>query len=431
MNSAGNNFNANVAANWQVNGQPANQLPGSNDNVVFDAKVSNKTIEWNQNFSVGTMSLQNGYSALQTIDAGVTVEDAGTYYEDGTSNLNLDFGDANSGFQLDAGGTITNMTLLGNRSAWFTLSGGVTSIAQTNGGFTDTIGVNFGVAANAKLTDWSGNALKFADNNLQIAVAGEMDVWYGSPGIAALIDNNGCSNDNINVANNGVLGYLGTGSRTDTFTVPVYVQTGGTFLVTAAPVGTDGGKLIVQAPNQAPGVSSVNMTGDSSVLLAHADTLECDNGYYQSAGSLETVDGTTCTLQAGKNSDGTVTIAGGALLIDNPTGGGGYGQFNVNCATLNFAGTYYTAIAGNQVGPNTSDLLNVTGTTNLQNGSSLVVTANAPLKQGSSWIILKDAPGNNIQGGNFTTITTNLPNPNPQLNTGIDTDFPIQYVASC
>ena len=82
---------------------------------------------------------------------------------------------------------------------------------------------------------------------------------------------------------------------------------------------------------------SVYMRGSaSSVQLAYASTLECDNDYYQASGTLNTTDASPCTLQAGATSAGTATIASGLMIINVPNVG--YGELDVNAANLNFSG---------------------------------------------------------------------------------------------
>jgi hypothetical protein len=139
--------------------------------------------------------------------------------------------------------------------------------------------------------------------------------------------------------------------------------------------------------------------------------------------SVETNDNTTCTLQDGKDGTGTAAIAGGALSIDAPTLGVGYGQFNVKCATLNFAGAFYTAIAGNTGSPGTSDLLNVgTGIINLQN-SSLIVNVNGAPVGGNTWNIIN---ASNIVN-NFATKTSS---PQTSLNYSPNQPNPGKYLVS-
>jgi hypothetical protein len=209
--------------------------------------------------------------------------------------------------------------------------------------------------------------------------------------------------------------------------VPVSVN-GGNFIVTSAGSQPNGAKLIVQNKSgyTFPGnkMYSVYMTGlTSTVQLSQSATLQCDNDYYQSLGTLETMDGTTCTLVDGANSNGTATIAGGYLKIDQPNINQ-YATLNVNCDTLKFAGTYYVAINAQAQGAGSCDLLNVTGTTNLQGASLYVYVNNAPPNNGFSWVIIQVAAGKNIQNGANLPITTN---PQTNLNGGVNNT---QYILS-
>lgn len=439
---------ANLSQNWQLNGvqQVAGaNLPGKNstDVVAFNGGLSNAPIEWNQNFKFSTMSLgltggrNAAYTGLQTLDTDVTVElsdaDGNWCLNSSTgSTLNLYFGSGATVFQIDGNATINNMALSGHPTGQFIINGGTTTIAQS-GGYTDTIGVNFVINKNGTLDDQSYNSLKFTNSGVQIAVEGTMYVYYGTGTGITLIDNGGMSNDYINV-NGGYLQYNGSGNVTnDTFTVPVYVQNGGTFQLTISPGQPNGGKLIVQDGSQYQfpnnSLESVYMTGPtSSVQLAYWDTLECDNDYYQANGTLETTDATTCTLQDGSQSKGTATIAGGVVWID--TLQNSYGELDVNAATLNFGGNLTVSINGTTSDDN--DWLSVSGTINLQASSTLYVFVYGQAAQGNSWIIIQDESGNNIglppgQPKFQMPMTTN---PNTNLNGGVNSKDSAQYILS-
>ena len=127
--------------------------------------------------------------------------------------------------------------------------------------------------------------------------------------------------------------------------------------------------------------------------------------YFQDNGTLETTDATTCTLKDGSDGTGTAIITGGTVWIDNP-GAGTYGVFNVVAANLEFSGSLNVSVAGNTGSPGTSDLLNVSGTTKLLQGSDLYVNVKGQPVAGNTWTIIQDGPGNNIQG-NFFDIGSN------------------------
>jgi hypothetical protein len=205
---------------------------------------------------------------------------------DGSSWLKLNFGDKVSAFQIDKDATITNMVLAGDPGGNFLINGGTTEIAQSSS-YKDTIGVQFQVLAGATLRDEGWTQLKFTNNYLDITIAGgEMLVFFGTGNGAPLIDSNGFSNDGINITSSGLLKYLGSGNVTDTFTVPILVQDGGELWLTNAGNAPNGGKLIVKGAETVTHNASVYMTGDSTIQLSQASTLECDNDYYQDAGTL-------------------------------------------------------------------------------------------------------------------------------------------------
>lgn len=298
-----------------------------------------------------------------------------------------------------------------------------TTVAESPG-YTETIGVQFNINAGATLNDQSYNSLKFTNSNVVITVKGTMNTYFS--GIPVLIDYGGMTNDYVNVSG-GTLGYYGSAGVADTFTVPVYVQGGGVFLVSTANGQQDGAKLIVQDKSNftfpTNSKESVYMTGTtSSVQLRYSATLECDDDYYQANGNLQTMDGTTCSLVDGASSNGTANITGGALIIDAPNPQA-YATLNVYCSTLNFAGNYRLSINAQAQGAGSCDLINVTGTTNLQGASLYVNVNNGPPNNGSSWVIIQDQTGN-IQNGANLAITTN---PQTNLNGGANGK---QYILS-
>jgi hypothetical protein len=428
---------ANLSQNWELNGVQQGvgaNLPGKNstDIVAFNGSVSNAPIEWNQNFKFSTMSLGltggrgAAYTGLQTLDTAVTVElsdaDGNWCLNSSTdSKLNLYFGTGTTAvFQIDGDATINNMALSGYPGNKFVINGGTTTIAQS-GGYTDTIGVNFVINQNGTLNDQSYNSLKFTNSGVQITVQGSMFLYYGTGTGITLIDNGGMSNDYINV-NGGTLKYSGSGNVTqDTLTVPVYVQNGGTFRLSAATGQPNGGKLTVQDGSQYQfpnnSLESVYMTGASStVQLAYGDTLECDNDYWQAGGTLETTDATTCTLQDGAQGTGIAVVAGGTVWID--TIANSYGELDVKAATLNFGGQLNVSVQGYTPSPGQfgmSDKLKVVnGVFNLdpQGSTSLYVNDYGTVVGGDNWIV--------IYASNITSSTDTIDfktkTSNPQQN---------------
>jgi hypothetical protein len=377
-----------------------------------------------------------------TIKDGVTVEDTGDFFDDDTTLLNMFFG-TNSMFQLDAGGDVGNMTLAGNPSGEFKLAGGTTTFAAKSN-YQYIIGADIYVAAGATLTDMSKATLKFTNTNLTIDVLGTMNVQYGTGAANTLLDATGFSNDYIDVTADGTLNYLGSGGVADTFkNMPVFLDDGN-FIVTTATGAPNNGRLIVTGtvPNQAnnasvyvtggDGTSTVQLSnGSTSRIPPAGTTLVCDNGYYQDSGTLETMDATTCQLQASNAAlnEGTVTIAGSSVKIDQPNVG--YGQLNILASTLNFGGQLVVAIdASNPDGPNnpggTADVLKVNGATNLQAGSTLTVFVNnGPPNPKQKWVIINAAP---VQPGNFVMPITTVPQTN--LGDMVNPDNNNQYIVT-
>jgi hypothetical protein len=212
-------------------------LPGTKptDQVVL-ATASN--IIWNQKFVFSTLTLGrvNAYTNQQTINSDVTVELTGAggngalLMDMTASALNLNFG-SNARFQIDADSTITNMRLGGDQSGVLNLQDGWTSIAQGN--FQDFIGVPILVSQGAALSDGGKCSLTFTNNDLSIGVYGLMYVW-SSPGAGSTLINqanliNGCYVYVSGYTGGGILTYTGIKNTTDTFTVPVAVEAGGTF----------------------------------------------------------------------------------------------------------------------------------------------------------------------------------------------------------
>lgn len=460
---ANGSFSASVATNWLLDGasqvgNPNPSTPGPLDNVIFRGDLngtnntSNAQIIWdgNKTWKFASMKLgmpndQNGgtaYAQQQRVASNTAVEVSGDatgtslYTNSPTSKLFVNFADQSSVFSIDANATITNMKLNGDFRAKFNINGGTTLIGLDAGmgqpAYADTFGVDLVVGSGATLIDKSYTPLKFDNSFVYLMIQGEMDVYYGTGTGATLIDINGNANDAIDV-NGGTLKYEGGGGITDTFTAPVKVENDGTFMVFSYPTQRTNATLIVSGayPGYTHGASvyltdPVPVAQASSIQLSESATLVCVNDYYQDAGDLETTDITHCVLQDGASGGGTATIAGGELYVD--TQKGTYGELDVN-GSLNFAGTYYASVDGTKGGVGNCDLLNVTGTTNLQ-GSSLYVIVNNVTQQpqGKQWVIVQDPEGKNIQGDFAKPITVN---PQFVLNAGVDQAHLNQYLLSC
>lgn len=434
--------NASTVQNWYdvTQGfqlQAGAQGPNPSSPIQFDANPadtpnSNAPITWDQSFTVASISF-NQYSGPQTINAGVVVESSGangtSLSMDGTSYLYLLFGDSNSKFQIDKNATITNMVLGGNSSGQFIIEGGTTSMAQSPS-YGETLGVQFIVYSGAIVNYQSNCTLALTQDNVTIRVYGEMDFFYGTNNGINLIGNGNQFTQSYIDVSGGTLGYYGRQNVKDTITVPIAVHGGGTLKVSVS--GNSGkplqGTLIVQGANASTNGVSVYLAGAlSSVQLSNYDTLECDSGYYQGSGTLETTDATSCTLMAGSGAIQKATIAGGAVIINQPNVG--YGTLNVTAAALNFNGQLVVAMDASK--PNQQgdcDLLNVTScATNLQPASTLMVyVQNGPPQANQGpWVIIQDGLNNNITGDFVKPITTT---PQTNLTAQVDPDKPTQYI---
>lgn len=426
------------ASNWYdlTQNKQGVEAPGNtnpvifNNNPAYEPIVNNSPIEWGQDFSLPSIQLAS-YTGQMTLKDGVTVVDTGNLFDSKDSWLKVFFG-TNAVFQLDAGGGITNMTLSGSPSGLLKIDGGTTMLAN-DASYQYYIGANIYVAAGATLIDQGLVPLKLTNTNLTIYVLGTMNVFYGPSANNTLIDATGFDNDYIDVTDDGMLKYLGSGGVTDTFkNVPVFVRDGD-FIVTTATNVPNSGTLIVTGtvPNQAnnasvyvtgAGTSTVQLSKGAALRSAAGETLECDDGYYQDSGTLETTDATTCTLKVGATGTGTATIAGGSVKINQPNVG--YGQLDVAASTLNFNGQLVVAMAANI--PGTNDLLNVQGVTNLQKNATLeVFVNNGPPAPNKVWAIIKDNLNANI-AGNFVMPITTIPQ--TALTAQIDPNAPTQYI---
>jgi hypothetical protein len=411
---------------------PGPSTPIEFDNNNNDKPQNNAPIIWDESFTVASIKLIQ-YTGQQTIYGTLESEGAnGTALSmDPGSDLGLDLINPNSIFQVDNNATITNMTIKGPHNAEndleaFIIKGGTTTILPAANNL-EQLGVDLTIYAGATLVDKNQTTLNLTGDPVVINVFGEMDTYAGPKNQNTMIGGGGAGGnpDDFISVNGGTLVYYGTANTQDTITVPIEVYNGGTFKLTTAQ-GMFAGRLIVQGGVPNTNNNSVYLAGlTSSITLDHFDTLEADNGYYQSSGLLETLDFSGGTLQPGAAPGaGTATIAGGWVLINES---GGYGQLQVTAATLNFNGALELAIdATNQ---NNRGQLNLPfGTINLQANSTLrVYVNNGQPAAGLKWIII-DAK-NPINPGNFVMLMTTIPN-TPALSDKVDPKANTQYTVT-
>jgi hypothetical protein len=432
---------ANNWHNWWKNGFPQQSynatLPGNKpgDTVTFGyaqaGSLGQEPIEWNEDLPFSEMFLIN-YNAEEKVDSGETIQVTGkngrkSVNMDANSTLSLKFTDATSSYEIDRDSTITNMNLHGSAQGSFVIKGGTTTIAD--GAYTDLIGTKFIVAKGATLKDWGGCPLTFQQPEI-LQVNGTMGVNHSQDGMTLITAQKGINGCYVGV-HAGTLIYSGIPGLTDTFAIPVDVQDGGTFALMAALGENQGGKLIVMGSAKLPNNSriSVFMKGPGSeVQLWQQSTLECDIvNYGQTAGTLETMDGTPCTLQVGPGSNGTLQIEGGTVAIANYSTS--FGEFDLN-GNMDFgAATLYVGILGTTSDKN--DKLVVNGNSNLNNGGNSVldVEVTGQAQQKHSWTIItasnqlakKFAGGFNIEP----------PGLGVNYNAGPDNQGGKTYVVSC
>jgi hypothetical protein len=412
----GNNLASNWH-NWWKNGYPQQSynatLPGNKpgDTVTFGygqaGSLGQEPIEWDEDLPFSEMFLIN-YNAAEKVDSGETINVTGkstgnSVQMDANSTLSLKFADATSSYEIDRGSTITNMTLYGNPGGSFIVKGGTMTIA--NGNYKDYIGTKFIVATGATLQDWGKCPLIFTQTET-LQVNGTMGVNHSQNGLTLIEAQNGVSDCFVEVEA-GKLIYSGTPGVTDTFAMPVWVNSGGTFALMAALGQNQGGKLIVKGAAFSDNTRfSVSMTeANSSVQLWQQSTLECDNfGYLQTGGTLETMDGTTCTLQNPAPGNASAFIRGGTVSVAQ--GSTSFGELDVNCATMFFgAATLNVGISGNSTG--TNDQLIVSGDLDINNPANsflrVPITWTGQPAGGGKWTIITASNQlNAFQAGNLT-----------------------------
>ncbi len=420
---------ASDARNWLKNNNAqlyGGTIPGnsSTDTAMLSGDFTDQPIEWDYDAVFSTLEVQDDYNAWQTIDDGMELTGV-----DGGLSLSEDPGTP-SGFvakqaaqpMAGAGPTQLNQTLKSNVKVdgdqgitnWnlttsggnfqYIINGGTTSLGSASG-YTDSIGATITINAGATLLEYSFSPIEFTAANVPINIntGGTMTVYYSYDTGSTILDNGGQAGDYLNV-NGGTLTYKGSSGKKDKFIEPVLVQKGGTFTVTSIS-NSSGGYLTVAGQTAQTQKYSVYMSG-GNVNLSTEATLECDDDYKQTSGTLQTTDVTECTLQDLAGANGTAVIAGGNLTIN---GQNSSGQLDVK-GNLDFAGQFLVGIQGNNSGK--QGVLNVIGTMNQLAGNSLSVGVNGQLGNGT-WPILYTTGNINIFGGNAGGLTQVPNKPGP------------------
>jgi hypothetical protein len=388
---------------------------------------SNNPIDWDESFTVASISLIQ-YGGQQTVRGKVeSLGAGGTALSMTGDTLDLNLINPNSTFQVDNNATITNFVFTGPHNAdndfeSFIINGGTTTISEKN--YVQNLGVDLDIMADATLVDRNQSAITLTADSVKINIFGEMDTYTGRGNQNTMIGGGAAFSDDFISVNGGTLVYYGMANTQDTITVPIEVYNGGTLKLTVAP-GSFAGKLVVQGGVPNTNNNSVDLYGPKSkVTLDHFDTLQAEKGYYQSSGTLETLDFSGGTLQPSTGPGaGIATIAGGSVVINE---GSGYGQLQVTGATLNFNGALDVAIdATNQ---NNKGLLEAPfGTINLQAKSTLTVYVNnGQPAAGLQWFVINAA--NPINPGNFIMPMDIIPGYN--LSDGVNPNNNKQYTVS-
>lgn len=408
---------ASHAANWydQTQGRQGVEAPGIGDGVGaqvwLSSYKSNTPITWDESVTVFDILLTGGggagggggYTALQTINSGVVITASNGVDTSGNPSLNVRLVD--SGSELDsAGGSNqwTNFSISGLGT--LVISGGSVTIGN-NSGYSENFGSDVIVENGGSMIDNSQSLCGFGNQNsnlfFRIDSQSSFDLASGPNSTNNLI-NSSTSNNYFDV-NGGTFAYnynANSGGTTDYIGAGIVVENGGVLSVAGGGSAPGGGDWLTfdgtyTDPNTQI-TSSAYVTG-GSVQLSGYGTLQCTHDYYQSGGTLESMDASAVTLQDGATGSlGTLNIVGGDVMIAQDPSQTLYGTLTINCNTLNFSGTYAPKVNAGTSGQ--SDTLIVNGTLNLNAGSTLsvVVIGNLdPAKKGTeTWTIIQGASNN-------------------------------------
>jgi hypothetical protein len=393
------NNQASNTANWTQGVVP------NNSEAIFDNKVSDLGIEWNQNVTATTIILRNGYTESQKLDAGVTVTATKGIIMDATSQLNVDFQDTKSTLEVDGGtSTLTNFDFSG-KSGTFLIKTATVNIA--NGAYKErtrsTIKVTGTIIDNNPFEKSVPGTLNIG-NQATLEIGGaNSELIAGSGGIITLngpqplgqgvinqymIDAFGTNN--MILVSGGAFNYKGALSRYDTINIPVYISSG------AATIKL--GTLVVRGKLAQQGDVSWYMSGGVTELWDRTK-LDPVNGYTQRAGTLATIDSEKSTLDS---TSGNINVNGGKIDIDvtwlqlgivslipvlgdAPT----YGALILDAKQFNMSGMLVVSVDANS---NKSDVLEASniGPANILAGSVLDVTpvGSFPAKGNFTWTII-------------------------------------------
>ena len=339
----GGSTDASLASNWydQTQATQGVTAPSGTNPTILDGNTANSPITTTLPLFVKSLTVQGNYNNTLTIKNGGTVT---TY----ASNI------VNSGSILTIVSADTAGILLDNTGTNFTIAFGATLNLKDVAGATS--GASFFDASASN----SGEYLKNA---------GTMN-WTGTVG-------------------------FGTQFVEDDIQAPVLNT--GTFNVN----GNNGGDnnaaagILSVSGQDATNTNNVSFDQNSgSCNLSNGATLKVYEGYYQSGGTLQTTDATTCTLYAiGKGGD--INIAGGKVVVDSAANSVGILVFIATTAEINGE----IDVNGLTQGGNstTSDLLDCRGVTTvtLQANGFLNVgtTGTGQLGTGNQWTVMKYANG--------------------------------------
>ncbi len=334
---AGVNNLASNPNNWTggvvPNGKPA----------VFDgeANATNQAIQWDKNISPTSITLQNGYTAQMTINAGMEVTDTGSIIEDAKSTLNVNFAANTSILAVQSGASkLTNFNFSGQGGF------GIEDAASMN------IGGNYSMMSTTEFDLVYGGTLAIATGKpLQLDGSASIIV---SPASTLKLDGSGDGATLITAdyRDGGLLNNMGTvvytGAPGATTTIQIPVSNSGKFVVNGGGVGNKQpeAQLNIKGLNGLTRNTSFDMTGGSLELEGHV-VLYLNDNYSQEGGKLTTDDQLVNELNVGSKG----TIYGGSIVLGQ---GAGYGWLTIR-GNLVMGGEYDAKINGNASGE--SDVL--------------------------------------------------------------------------
>jgi hypothetical protein len=392
-------------ANWSLN-----RIPLITDQALFDGgnvpigQANNKPVTVDQNVNPGSMTFTNQYTATMTINPGVLLDTANGFVLDAQNpqaTATISFG-TNSKLQADAGGSaVYNFQFTGARATVYIKSGATLTAA---GNLNSDTNSDFLIAGSLTLANSAVDTFH-RGAGITVSSGGSMAI-QAMPNVV-LSDNN----EGGIIENWGSFGYVGLLLGNNTTTVAMAFLNHSTATL-------DKGTIAFDEVSTATNGYAVKMDG-GSLVLNHAVDVKLLSGYYQTGGTLTSLDAATMDLFGGQR---IVELDGGIVNMVIPGQANMPTTLNITGGDLNFNGAEYDArINGAGGGAGQADEINVSGNINIAGNSKLVVTAlnrNPPVRN-QVWDLLSS--GNKKITGTFaTTFPFGVHGPDPtQLSNGI------------